>query len=273
MIVEPVDEGVDAGGPGQIVLHRIYEWPRAVEPDGSRRSTDSARVPVDLHAELRAGEPFVRLRVAFDNQCSDHRVRVHVPLPRETDHTRVEGQFAIVERPARQEGGHGEQGLGTYPASAFVTTGGVALLFEHVSEYELVGRSELAITALRSIGLISRAANPWRVENAGPELPIPAAQMHGPHSFAFAWCADPERALEHAERYRYPLLTIAGAGGSVEEHAGPGLTGAVMTSLRRREGKLEARIVNESAQQSTARLGDVSAELRPWEIRTIEIGS
>ncbi|MFY9579657.1 MAG: hypothetical protein WAQ33_10060 [Gaiellaceae bacterium] len=255
----------------RVMLQRTYAWPRFAHPDGSRRSDDTVDVPVDLDAELRAGEPFVRLRISFDNPCSDHRVRVHVPLPTETDRTRAEGQFAIVERPPLQEGGHGEQGLGAYPASAFVAAGGIALLFEHVTEYELVDGRELAVTVLRSIGLISRAANPWRVENAGPELPIPDAQMHGPHSFSFAWCPDPENALEHAERYRHPLLTTAGTGGDIREHAGPELTGAVLSSIRRRNGALEARIVNETGEPSTARFGDVSADLRPWEIRTVRI--
>jgi alpha-mannosidase len=273
VIDKPVEERVEIVDAGRLVIHRVYEWPRAVEPDGSRRSGETVRVPVELQAELRAGETFVRLRVTFDNPCSDHRVRIHVPLLEGANRTHAEGQFAIVERPPRQEGGHGELGLGTYPASAFVVAGGVALLFEHVAEYELIDGSELAVTILRSIGLISRAANRWRVENAGPELPIPAAQMHGPHSFSFAWCPDPERALEHAERYRYPLLTIPGAGGDVRERSGPELKGAVLTSLRRRNDALEARIVNETSEPTTARLGDVSVELRPWEIRTIAIGS
>src|SRR5262249_22284415 len=225
IVDRPVDERVEVIESGslrtRLLVERTYEWPRAVEPDGSRRSDENVSVPVQLHAELRAGEPFVRLRVAFDNPCSDHRVRVHVPLPTAAGHTRAEGQFAIVERPPRQEGGHGEQGLGTYPASGFVEADGIALLFEHVTEYELVDSRDLAVTVLRSIGLISRAANPWRLENAGPELPIPAAQMHGQHSFSFAWCPDPERALEHAERYRHPLLTIPGTVGDVRQHRAP----------------------------------------------------
>jgi len=269
----PVHEEVTVveAGPlrARIAARRTYEWPRRVEPYGSGRSRDTARVPVELHAELRASEPFVRLRVSFDNPCDDHRVRVHVPLAERTDTTRAEGQFAIVERPALQEGGHGEQGLGAYPASAFVAAGGIALLFEHVAEYELVEGRELAVTVLRSIGLISRAANPWRVENAGPELPIPAAQMHGPHAFSFAWTLDPARAPEHAERYRHPFLTVTGTGGDVREHAGPELTGAVLTSFRRRDGALEARVVNETDQPTSARFGDSAADLRPWEIRTL----
>src|SRR5207302_7212950 len=98
--------------------------------------------------------------------------------------------------------------------------------FQHVAEYELVDGRELAVTVLRSIGLISREANPWRLENAGPELPIPDAQMHGPHSYSFAWCPDPGGALEHAERYRHPFLTVTGAGsdGTVTGRAGPELS-------------------------------------------------
>jgi hypothetical protein len=276
IVDRPAAEHVDvleSGAPrARLLVERTYEWPRAVEPDGSRRSVETVSVPVQLHAELRAGEPFVRLRVAFDNRCSDHRVRVHVALPTHADHTRAEGQFAIVERAPHQEGGHGEQGLGTYPASGFVEAGGIALLFEHVAEYELVEGRELAVTVLRSIGLISRAANPWRVENAGPELPIPAAQMHGPHNFSFAWCPDPRFALAHAERYRHPLLTIPGGSGDVSEHAGPELRGAVLSSLRRRNGALEARIVNESDEPGTASFGELTFHLRPWEIRTVRLG-
>jgi alpha-mannosidase len=275
MIDEPLDEQIELvdAGPLQarIVVRRTYEWPRGVETDGSHRTDDAAEVRVDIHAEVRAGEPFVRLRVSFDNPCSDHRLRVHLPLPHETGGTQAEGQFAIVDRPPRQEGGHGEQGLGAYPASAFVAAGGIALLFEHVAEYELVDGPELAVTVLRSIGFISRKANPWRAENAGPELAIPAAQMRGPHSFSFAWTPDPARALEHAERYRHPLLTVAGAGGEVHEQAGPELRGAVLSSLRRRNGALEARIVNETGERASARFGARAVDLRPWEIRTLRL--
>src|SRR5262249_58637026 len=77
----------------RLLVERTYEWPRAVEADGSARSDEAVSVPLQLPAELRAGEPFIRLRIAFDNPCSDHRVRVHVPLPAEADHTRAGGQF------------------------------------------------------------------------------------------------------------------------------------------------------------------------------------
>ncbi len=85
-------------------------------------------------------------------------------------HSYAEGQYAVVERGLVAEGGHGEMPLPTFPASSFVSAGGVALLLEHVSEYELLEGRELALTVLRSTGWISRNTNPYREEPAGPEL-------------------------------------------------------------------------------------------------------
>jgi hypothetical protein len=279
LVGEPSETSVEVleAGPmrARVVEQRTYHWPRALEVTGKARTDETVSVPVEIRGELRAGEPFVRIRVAFENRCDDHRVRVHVPLPEAADRTCAEGQFAVVERPRLQEGGYGEHGLGAYPASAFVAAGGIALLFEHVSEYELVGERELAITILRSVGLISRIANPYRKVNAGPELPIPAAQMHGHHRFWFAWCSDPERALAHAERYRHPFLTAAGTGLNQElrEEAGPLRTSAVLASLRVRGGRREARIANQSPVASTASFGSATVELRPWEIRTLRLAA
>jgi alpha-mannosidase len=196
-----------------------------------------------------------------------------VPLAEAADRTFAEGQFAVVERPRLQEAGFGEDGLGAYPASAFVAAGGVALLFEHVAEYELAGANELAVTILRSVGLISRAANPFRRVNAGPEHPIPAAQMHGAHAFSFAWCGDPHQALDCAERYRHPMLTAPGGTGEKSAHSGPELRGALLSSLRRRSGALDARVVNETSAPATVEFGTAKAELRAWEIRTLRLDS
>jgi hypothetical protein len=92
--------------------------------------------------------------------------------------------------------------------------------------------------------------------------------MHGPHGFEFAYCVDPANALEHAERYRLPLLTVRGP---AETRVGPALAGAVLSSLRRKDGELVARIVNQTDRPVSARFGDGSADLRPWEIKTVPL--
>ena len=172
-----------------------------------------------MDVELRAGEPFVRIGVAFDNRSDDHRVRFHAPLPRQSGSSHAEGQFAVVERELSGEGGYREEPLATFPAHGWVDAGGLAILLEHLAEYEVTddGR-ELALTVLRSTGLISRNANPYRQDPAGPEIAIPEAQMRGRWHFGFAlfphagdWRAG--GVAEAAEAYRYGLTWAHGSAG------------------------------------------------------------
>jgi mannosylglycerate hydrolase len=240
------------------VLHRTYVW-------------DEMRVDTQTRFEQRADEPFVRIRIEFDNPCDDQRVRVHVPLREPADRSYAEGQFGIVERGLEPEGGYGEVAIPTYPAAAFVAAGGIALLLEHVTEYEVAG-DELALTVLRSTGLISRIHHPWREDPAGPALPIPAAQLRGPHSFSFAYLPSDEAVLEQAERYRHPFLTAHGtvADGDLRSRTGPVLeSGPSVVLTAYQPGR--ARIVNESPDPQAVRFAGQQLELRPWEIRTIPL--
>ena len=238
------------------VVHRSYSW-------------DGKKVETQTRLEQRAHEPFLRVRVDFDNPCDDQRVRVHVPLREPADGSLAEGQFAIVDRGRKPEGGYGEVAIPTYPASAFVAAGGIVLLLDHVSEYELLG-DELALTVLRSTGLISRNTNRWRDDPAGPWLPIPAAQLRGRRTFSFAYSPDIEDVLERAEQYRHPFLTTRGRGsaGELRAQAGPALAGhgVVLTSLRPEL----ARVVNESPNAVTATFAGERLDLRPWEIRAVQ---
>jgi mannosylglycerate hydrolase len=262
LVDEPTDERLETLEDGPLrrvyVLHRTYVW-------------DDRRVETQTRVEQRAGEPYVRVRIDLDNQCDDQRIRVHVPLRSRATGSLAEGQFAVVERGREVEGGYGEVAVPTFPASSFVAAGGIALLLEHASEYEVVG-DELALTVLRSTGLISRNDNPWREEPAGPSLPIPAAQMHGPHSFSFAYCPREESVLEQAERFRHPFLTAPGTGDTngLRSHAGPSLEGSadvVLTALQ----PDRARIVNESPEPQTVSFAGERLELRPWEIRNVSL--
>ena len=307
-----VSVSLESDGPvlGRLMLTRAYDWPRGVRPDGSARSDEMEATEVRTEVELRAGEPFVRVGISFDNRSSDHRVRFHAPLPRPAAGSHAEGQFAVVERAPTGEGGYREEPLGTYPAHGWVDAGGMCVLLEHLAEYELAeDGGELAITVLRSIGLISRNANPYRQDPAGPEMPIPNAQMHGPWRMRFAlmphagdWSDG--RIVDVAERHRHPFVTFGGLGVADASWPpdGAGSDGLdlegrdiALSSLRRRDdGWLEARLVNLSTVRRSAALrggiveargaslrgeagdalsvddGTLRLELRPAEIRTVQ---
>ncbi|MFI6299609.1 alpha-mannosidase [Nonomuraea sp. NPDC050790] len=292
LVSEPVVVEVSPVWSGPLVaaldVRRTYLWP-ATEPE-PMTGPDYPRVPqlaapdpgrgaatvetvVETRVELRAGEPFVRLRVEFDNRVNDHRVRLHVPLPEPATASYAEGQFTVVARPLTAEGGCGETPLPTYPASGWVAAGGVAALLEHVTEYE-VADQELALTLLRSVGYLSRNRNALRPEPAGPQIPTPAAQSRGLRSVSLAlmpysggWREIPAA----AETFRHDLLAVAGtgAGDLPEPRQGLSVTGegVVMTSLRVRDAWKELRVVNYATSSTTATIEGTFTEARQADLR------
>ncbi len=280
-----VDVRVERSGPlrGEVVVTRTYDWPRGLTPDAEGRTPSTTRTTVREHLEVRAGEPFVRVWLGFDNRARDHRVRFHVPLPAPVDGSAAEGQYAVVDRGLTYEGGHGEVPLPTYPAHGFVGVEGCSVLLDQVTEYEVVDGRELALTGLRSFGLISRNANPYREDPAGPEIPVPAAQLLGEREFTFAllphrgdWRA--ADTVHHAEAYRYPMLRVRGLGlagtagvpGPIDP-AGLSVDGATLTALRRRDGWLEIRVVRLDGEPGTARVALAGHGARPVEAEETDL--
>ena len=306
-----VDVALTARGPlrGALRITRTYDWPLGLDHDGTARSARTASTETTTEVELRAGEPFIRVRVAFDNASRDHRVRWHIPLPASVAGSAAEGQFAVVERGLEMEGGHGEVPLPTFPARGFVSVEGLTVLLDQITEYEVLDGRELALTLLRSFGLISRNTNAFREDPAGPQIAVPNAQLRGDRTFAFAlvphagrW--DRAAAPGLQERYQHPFLAVRGSGGmesAVQPDApAPGLEvsgdGVVLSALRRRGDWLEVRLVLESdrAVESTIRgnfdaahrvdllgragerlelesAGALRVALSPWEIATIRL--
>ena len=287
---EAIDVETSSDGPlrGEIAVTRTFRWPLGLEDDGGERTEKTALIPVTTHVELRAGEPFVRIRIELENRCADHRLRFHVPLPGVASGSSAEGQFAVVERALEAEGGYGEVAIATYPACGFVDAGGIGVLLEHPLEYEVIDGRELALTVLRATGLISRNANPYRDEPAGPEIAIPAAQCRGEWSVGFAvfphtgtWRE--AGVLAESERYRHGFVSAPGTGLVETEERAPGLEvtgeGVVLSSLRRRGDWLELRVVCEDPEPQTAVVGgdfrearDVDLLGRPGESLDVESG-
>ncbi|MEO5918296.1 MAG: alpha-mannosidase [Candidatus Limnocylindrales bacterium] len=288
LVVEtPLNVSVEstASGPllGELVVRRRYAWPVAVLPDGSARSPEVVETEVTSRLELRAGEPFVRVTIEFDNRSRDHRVRWHVPLPSPATHTAAEGQFAVIERGLALEGGHGEVPLPTFPASGFVHAAGVTILLDQVTEYELVEGPELALTVLRSFGLISRNLNPFREDPAGPEILVPEGQRIGPVRCTFAiyphlggWSE--AGVLEATERYQHPFITAAGSApettGGPDQASGLSIegTGVVLSALRRRGESLELRLVAQSDEPTEASIRGDFREARAVDLLGRDLG-
>jgi alpha-mannosidase len=308
LVEEPSQTWVDVveTGPVRAVLRvtRHYQWPRALNRHTGCRATDVIDVPVSMLVELRRGEPFVRLRLQFINEVSDHRLRIHIPLPGDVQESAAEGQFSITARGLDAEGGGGEYPLPTFPAYSFVSAGPATVLVHDATEYEIVGRNEIALTVLRAVGSISVNVHPLRDEPAASEIPIPGAQEQGTGiDIEFAVMASSAGyrnadSIRFSDHFNASALSVRGRGrdgiGLPPASEGLKLRGenVRMSSLRPVDDGVEVRVVLLSDEATSAVLegdfdrtttvdltgrilssaqadGEYKFTLAPWEIRTL----
>jgi mannosylglycerate hydrolase len=225
---------------GRIVIDAEYQLPAAVEErlDGTQHRMGRIRQPVRTTIELRADEPFVRVETTFANHARDHRLRVHLPLPRRCDRSVAECAFALVERPLYAEGGPNEWGVPTYPSRRFVQAGALTVTHEGLCEYELIDldgaatdagttAGTLALTLVRSTGWLSRGPMPSRPLPAGPENRLEGAQVQKELTLRYAVARDahsPVDPYELAERVWSPLAVVNAPGGGDLSTSGTHLT-------------------------------------------------
>ena len=302
-----VTSEVVENGPVRWVMRVVREYvvPVSLSDDPDWRSRNTSPLVVVTLAELRQGESFLRLTVSFVNGASDHRTRLHFPLPSPVTMSESEGQFAVTRRRLVAEGGWGEFPIPTYPATSFVSVGPVTVLLDHATEYEVVDNGrELAITLLRAVGAMSKNVHPLRDEPAGSEIAVPGAQALGETvtgRFAIlpsrqGWRA--AKAVLLAERFRSETLVRRGTASTSTPLPTPSTGLAVegdsvgVPSIHRTAEGIELRLVAMSDTPTRATVtGDFTAvttvtllgdpisdapssgrleiSLMPWEIRSV----
>ncbi len=244
---------------GRLEVVRTYELPTHVH-DQARAGLQ--RVDVRTTLELHAGDDLVRVHVELDNHgLRDHRLRVHLPLPERAASSEAECAFAIVERGLIAEGGPTETGLATYPSRRFVRAGGLTVAHEGLLEYELVDlddgaatAGELAITLVRSTGMLSQGPMATRPLPAGPMTPMEGPQSQHRVEARFAihlGDRDPYAVVDDAF---LPLLVTRGGGrraGGAARGQALSVTGAEVSAITRVAGALHVRVFNPSAHPTT----------------------
>ena len=296
-IWEPAAVSVDVleEGPlrGRILIRRTYDLPVGLSPaDPDCRLEETASQVVDTVVELRVGEEFVRTEISLVNRVTDHRLRVLVPAGVAGIATSASaGQYGVTQRGRQGEGGWGEYPLPTFPATQFVSTGTATVLLQKLTEYEVVpgvhpevggvlptpsseeladtagtpaladvpatDQDSLAITLVRSVGMMSVNIHPLRDEPAGSQIPVPGAQYLDEKVVThLALLPSPEgweaaQAPRQADLFRLAPLTARGEAprGSDSVAPKPSLKletkGSVpLVSLRKHQTSIEARFVN-----------------------------
>ena len=254
---------VDERGPvrARARITSTYEWPDHV--DGSSQARVGAhRVDVETEVEVRADEATVRVTTTFVNPSGDHRLRVNLPLPEPAGQSQAESAFTVVTRGLTAEGRPDEFGLPTAPSNRFVSAGRLTVVHEGVCEYELVdidneAAHTMALTVLRSTGMLSRLGMAYRPFPAGPLTPVEGLQMRGKQvelRYALALdCDDPYRL---ADDVLLPLEPVQSLGGGPRPATGSELTvhGAEVSALHRVAGVLELRVFNPTPQPTVVTL-------------------
>jgi hypothetical protein len=293
---ESVSVEVTERGPvrARAVISSVYRWPAYV--DGQTRArTGEKTVEVATTVEVRADERIVSVVHRFVNPSRDHRLRVHLPLPEAAGHSEAECAFAVVRRGLEAEGRPDEFGLPTFPSRRFVSAGGLTVAHEGLLEYELIDLDEsgsartLALTLLRSTGMLSRLGMAYRPLPAGPLTAVAGLQLEGRAIEArYALCIGCDDPYVMADDALLPLELVHAPGGGGRPSSGSALEieGAEVSAVRREAGLLEVRVFNPTDQTRTVRLGsrsgwlvdlrgrtqnrfDGSFELRPFGIATI----
>ena len=269
---------------------------RQAELVGSRREPDGALVlehelpGVRITTVARAFRGRVELRTTVVNEASDHRLRVHVPVPDAPGHVRAESQFAVVRRPLEPPAPRAawiEPPVAAQHTLGAVALGRVALLSKGLPEYE-AARDGLRLTLLRCVGTISRPAGlATRPLAAGPDIATPDGQCHGVHVFEYALRFDADE-LSDAALIRSGQDFRTGFLSGDPFEAPFTLAGDVVFSCLKgaEDGNgLVLRVFNPNATPETARIEGVEAvrvrldeeearggfELAPGEIATFRV--
>ncbi|MGA2036556.1 MAG: glycoside hydrolase family 38 C-terminal domain-containing protein [Acidimicrobiales bacterium] len=273
---------VTESGPvrARMLIVSRYTWPERVD-DITRARSGERTVDVSTALEIRADERIVRVTTSFVNPSRDHRLRVHLPLPSPATHSEAECAFAVVSRGLETEGRPDERGLPTFCSRRFVSAGGLTVVHDGVMEYELVDVEEvggcqrartLALTLLRSTGMLSRLGMAYRPLPAGPITAVEGLQLVGRAIEArYDVCISCDDPYSMADEALLPLEVLHAPGGGWRKPTGSALEieGAQVSAVRRVAGGLEARVFNPTDHQTTVRVADRSGWLVDLRGRTV----
>jgi alpha-mannosidase len=210
-------------GPAQqtLEIEMTYRLPASLAEDRSRRSEETVEMPIRTRVSLYPGVRRIDFTTTVENRARDHRLRVHFPVPIQTDCSHADGHFDVVQRSLdlpQDTADWVEQPVPTHPQRTFVDVNdgerGLMVINKGLPEYEVLRAAgvEVALTLLRCVGWLSRDDLHSRRGHAGPAIETPGAQCLGEHTFEYAivphsgsW----EAGFAQAHAFNTPLRAVA----------------------------------------------------------------
>ncbi len=262
-------------------LSYAAELPKRLSEDRSRRlGAVRARIRVDL--TVAAESPSLGLRIWFDNQSCDHRLRLGIATGCFSDTVVAEGHFDSIERSLFPQvdsrewfqqpraSNHQrrfvvvEDGRGGNESAQRNGNRGIALINRGLPEYEACETDSdvhVIVTLIRSVGWLSRHDLSSRRESAGPCIPTPEAQCLGEHTFELALYPFSGRWYEievfaEADRLNAPAIVFNASGAAPQVSLLSLDDPLVLSSLKRAESResIIVRVWNPTAESVSGRI-------------------
>jgi alpha-mannosidase len=164
--------------------------PQRILGNRSARSETLVTLPIRILVSILPDAPRVDLDIQIENTAQDHRLQVLFPLPFQPSSAFFDGHFETVEReltlPAFDFDWI-EHPVIEKPMRNFVLARqddyGLLVASRGLREAAVSAEGSIAITLVRSYGWLSRDDLATRKGGAGPQLPTPAGQSQGEHTF------------------------------------------------------------------------------------------
>ena len=147
-----------------------------------------------FNVEFYKTENLINFKIKWNNDLTDKLWQVRFSLKKPVTETFSEDMNSIIKRKFDPDYDMRKNlpktcGIETKsnfaPMQRYVGTLGFGIITKGLTEYE-VFQNSLAITILRSTGIISNPKNPARSTPAGPPLPVPEAQQIGQNTAEFS---------------------------------------------------------------------------------------
>jgi mannosylglycerate hydrolase len=175
-----------------------FNIPAKLSSDRKKRSEGLVIVPIVSRIMLTPEVPRIDVQTEIDNQAEDHRLRVHFPAPIVVDSAEYDGHFEVVSRelgvPESDETWV-EEPRPEVPQRAFtdISDGenGLMIANRGLPEVDVIklaemGKTEIALTLIRSVGVLSRDDMMVRQGHAGPALDTPGGHVLGKGTYEYA---------------------------------------------------------------------------------------
>jgi alpha-mannosidase len=206
-----------SSGIEELCVERTLLVPVQLDAARERRAGVSARVRVAIRARVAPGEPGVVLRVRIENAAEDHRLRLVFPTGSPCAEFLAATTFDSARRSTVKSDAAGwiHPPPATFPQQGFVFANGLAVVAPGLPEAEVRADGAIVLTCLRAVGWLSRPDLRTRPGPAGPQIPVPGAQLLGVLEAELRLLApdDPRFIAAAAREVEIPLqaVTIGGA--------------------------------------------------------------